>query len=304
MFLRSLTVLAALALSFCAAAQTSAPLVFSKALASDEGPLDVAPYKYVDNGHSKSRSPCPFLNSCANHGILPNDGKNIRLEVFARLLKKAGVADKLASTLVDQIKKIAVTNNGKDSTRPVDAIDLADLIPHGLIEHDLSISRWDVVTPAAGDNFADGKLMGKLIAFTSKFATDNGNDGKTITLSSLGAWHNERKRLELEERKHTPASDFRTKFLCAGEAFLLLNVLGRDGQISVKDANTFLFHEKFPEKWTPPQNPGMIKTLAKVAECATAFALPTSWLSWFNEPSMFSKAMSWVHGHTDAPAQI
>jgi len=281
-----LTVLAALALSLCAA-QTSAKLVFTKALASDEGPLDVAPYKYIDNGHGKSRSPCPFLNTAANHGILPNDGKNIRLEVFARLLKKA----------------VAVDNKAKNPKHPVDAIDLADLVPHGLIEHDLSISRWDVVKPTPGDNFATPDLIDRLTKFTSAFSKKNGNKSPTdITVTSLGAWHNERKRMETEERKHTPATDFRTKFLCAGECFFLLHILGRDGTINAKDARTFLLEERFPDRWTPPANPGMLKTLAKVGECATAFALPTSWLSWFNKESLFSKAMSWAHsGKTSTP---
>jgi len=269
--------------------------VFTAALASDDGPLDVAPYKYIDNGHSQSRSPCPFLNTAANHGILPHDGKNIHLEVFQRLLKKAGAAKQLADALIKQIKGIAESRAGDDPSHPSDAIDLSDLNPHGLIEHDLSMSRWDVLTPTAGDNFAAPDLMGKLLSFTFNFAKSNGNAAASptsnmITVTALGAWHNERRRLELA--RHVPDESFKTKFLCAGECFFLLNILGRDGKISGKDANEFLFHERFPAGWTPPTGLNILKTFAKVGECAASFSLKTKWLAWLNTPSAFLRAFS------------
>jgi len=281
-----LTALAVFVLPFFAAG-ASVPQ-FTAALASDEGPLDVAPYKYISNGHDKSRSPCPFLNTAANHGILPHDGKNIHVDVFARLLKKAGLPKQLADVLLGKIRGIAKDHASKDSSHPDDAIDLAELNPHGLIEHDLSISRWDVVTPKAGDNFATPDLMGKFLSYTNKFAKDNGNDPASvtqnkITVTSLGAWHNERRRLELQ--RHIPDESFKSKFLCAGECVFLLYFLGQNGAISGKDANTFLYHERFPDGWTPPTDMNMIKTLAKTTECATSFEMKNEWLSWLNHPS-------------------
>jgi len=283
-------ILALAAVSACYAA-SSADLVFPEAL-KDDSPLDVSNFKYVDNGHSKSRSPCPFLNAAANHNILPNSGKNIRLELFDRLLRKAGLTELFVRVLLQQLGMVAQKAKEKNPSHPDDAIDLSDLIPHNLIEHDVSLSRWDVIdgknTP--GDNFADPALVNRLTKHADSFNEKDGNKAGTITLPSLGSWHNERLRQETEERKHTPDNSFKTQFLCAGECFLLLNILGRDGEISDKDAYTFLVDERFPEGWKAPTDLNIFRTLKRVGDCATAFHMSDDVLSWFGKPWAFAQA--------------
>jgi len=289
-----LALVAAFSVSFCVA--VSAPLVYPEALQKEAGFLDVSPYKPQGDGRDKSRSPCPFLNTAANHGILPYDGKNIRKEVFRRLLTKTGVPYLLTELLVSQIQKVATLNSSKDPNHPTDAIDLADLIPHGLIEHDMSMSRLDVITPTSGDNFASSGLVDKMLDHIYTFNTKNGNaaadpQSDILTVTGIGEWHKERNRIEVDERKHTPANDIKTQFLCAGECFLLLWILGRDGSISGKDAKSFLNDETFPEGWTPPTNVYFPVALKGINECAAAFHAPQSMLAWFNKPSIFS----WHH---------
>jgi len=295
MLFRVLALVATFTVSFCAA--TSAPLVYSAALQNEEGPLDVAPHRRLGNGHDKSRSPCPFLNTAANHGILPYDGKNIRVEVFRRLLNKAGAPSLLTKVLGDQILKVAQLNADKDPNHPTDAIDLADLIPHGLIEHDLSMSRLDVITPQQGDNFSTSSLMDRMLKFIFKFETDAGNPAadpmsNILTTTGIGAWHNERRRIEVEERKHTPDESLKTQFLCSGECFFLLYILGRNGAISGRDAKTFLLEETFPAGWAPPTDLTNFYALRKTAECGAAFKANTKVLSWFDKPSWFSSQHS------------
>jgi len=295
MLLRALTLVAALTISFCSAGK-SASLVYSKALQNAEGPLDVAPYKKVGDGHDKSRSPCPFLNACANHGILPYSGKNIRVEVFQRLLQKVGAPDKLVSFLIGQIQNVAQLASSKDTNHPTDAVHLSDFVPHGLIEHDLSMSRLDVVGGhKKGDQFSTPDLMDRMLGFIHKFETDNGNPAtdplsNVITVTGIGAWRNERRRMEITERKHTPDETLKPKLVAAGECFFLLDFMGKNGQISGKDARTFLLDETFPAGWTPPTDVTNMEMLKRVGECATAFQMGDQVLAYFDSPSSFMEA--------------
>jgi len=84
----------------------------------------------------QSRSPCPMLNSLANHGMLPRDGRNISADMFADALKKYLNVQwdfwwVIASTAIKTVKP------GHDS------IDLHDLAFHNGIQHDAALTRND-----------------------------------------------------------------------------------------------------------------------------------------------------------------
>ncbi|RGP70935.1 hypothetical protein FSPOR_3622 [Fusarium sporotrichioides] len=81
------------------------------------------------------RSPCPMVNSLANHGYLPRDGLNISLDGLIEAFTDAINLDPAATTLVG--KKALETGNGV-------TFNLDDLAKHGVIEHDGSLSRDDV----------------------------------------------------------------------------------------------------------------------------------------------------------------
>jgi hypothetical protein len=83
------------------------------------------------------------LYSLANHGVLPHDGKGITVEMAVKALTgsinlDAGIAKVFAS--------------GALTTNPVahaDSFDLNHVNKHGVIEHDVSLTRDDF---ASGDN--------------------------------------------------------------------------------------------------------------------------------------------------------
>jgi len=277
--------------------------MFPAALA-DLSPLAVQSHPYKGDGRdpSVSRSPCPFLNTAANHDILPYNGKGIHKLVFGRLLRKVGLSDRAASMFENGIAKVAKHYREKDPKHPEDIIDLGDLNEHALIEHDLSLSRYDIDEHHEGDNFAKSEMMDRFLTFTANYLKKNGNPVEglkyDITVTTLGAWHDERLRMETEERHRHPDNSIKTKFLCAGECALLLNVLGRDGKISAKDANMFLYRERFPDGWTPAVGMSDVYFFGRVAECAAAFAVKESWLSWLNKPHSWS-LWGWFHGSED-----
>ncbi|PRP85596.1 hypothetical protein PROFUN_06385 [Planoprotostelium fungivorum] len=91
---------------------------------------------YEPDIRTQSRSPCPMLNSLANHGMLPRDGKNITADMFADALKKYLNVQwsfwwVVAQTAIQTVKPGAA------------AIDLHDLAMHNGIQHDAALTRND-----------------------------------------------------------------------------------------------------------------------------------------------------------------
>jgi len=91
-------------------------------------------------GLKDSRSPCPALNTLANHGYLPRNGRNIRPYQFIQALQEGyNLSYPLAAfltwgsfILVQQWKKVS----------------LKDLARHGLLEHDASLAHVDAAEGA------------------------------------------------------------------------------------------------------------------------------------------------------------
>lgn len=90
------------------------------------------------------RSPCPALNSLANHGFIPRNGKNLEVRVLVQAMGEAlNVSTEVATTVANAgLRTSSDPSSGK--------FNLDDLSKHGIIEHDGSLSRKDV--SVNGDN--------------------------------------------------------------------------------------------------------------------------------------------------------
>ncbi|KAF9628975.1 Deoxyribonuclease TatD-related protein [Lasiodiplodia theobromae] len=88
-------------------------------------------------GEQDVRAPCPMLNTLANHGFLPHNGRNITRDMVVRAFKDGlNISPDLASGTFDT----AITAN---PTPNATWFDLEMLHTHNLIEHDGSLSRRD-----------------------------------------------------------------------------------------------------------------------------------------------------------------
>ncbi|KAK1779871.1 Peroxidase, family 2-domain-containing protein [Copromyces sp. CBS 386.78] len=100
-------------------------------------------------GPGDRRSPCPMLNTLANHGYLPRSGADVSLAALMRGLKR-GINLAPDATLIVGLKALQASTT---TTGPMSwltfTFHLDDLNKHGVIEHDGSLSRGDVAT---GDN--------------------------------------------------------------------------------------------------------------------------------------------------------
>jgi hypothetical protein len=95
------------------------------------------------------RSPCPGLNSLANHNILPHSGKGITIPILTKALKEGLNTGPDFSIAIGNAGLLSVPNN------PVaQSFDLNNLNEHNFpIEHDASLSRSDFYLDN-GDNYS------------------------------------------------------------------------------------------------------------------------------------------------------
>ncbi|PYH87754.1 peroxidase [Aspergillus ellipticus CBS 707.79] len=101
------------------------------------------PLPWVPPGPTDARAPCPMLNTLANHGFLPHDGKNITEQ---QTISALGHALNIDAALAKALHIGGVTTNPAPNAT---TFSLDDLSRHGIIEHDASLSRQDTYF---GDN--------------------------------------------------------------------------------------------------------------------------------------------------------
>ncbi|KAF7532229.1 heme-thiolate peroxidase [Neopestalotiopsis clavispora] len=81
------------------------------------------------------RSPCPLLNSLANHGFIPHDGKNISGDVLSKAITtNLNMDDSVSKAFLAAIRNSITT---------AETFSLDELNRHNAIEHDASLSRQD-----------------------------------------------------------------------------------------------------------------------------------------------------------------
>ncbi|KAH8664757.1 Chloroperoxidase [Ilyonectria robusta] len=198
------------------------------------------------------RSPCPMVNSLANHGYLPRDGLNISLPDLIVAFTDALNLDPAATTLVGQ-KALLSGNNV--------TFDLDNLDKHGILEHDGSLSRNDVYF---GDNHSFNETIWESVA--SHF------NQSTISIQTAATARKERIQAAaaVNPAFAMSASDVQFSFI---ETALYLSIFG-----SVADGNAvtewvrIMFQEErlpFQEGFTTSEDvitaAGILGLVAKVA---------------------------------------
>lgn len=114
--------------------------------------------EYVPPGEGDSRSACPMLNACANHGILPHDGKNISFKELNAVVRQTF---NFAPSFCFFAPAFAA--NFLDRPYSTGKLDLAELSQHNAIEHDGSLTRADSAL-VPDQSKPDLKLVEELLA--------------------------------------------------------------------------------------------------------------------------------------------
>ncbi|KAI0886753.1 Cloroperoxidase [Annulohypoxylon maeteangense] len=94
-------------------------------------------HPWIAPGKNDFRGPCPMLNTLANHGFLPHDGRNITQETTINALSSALNFNTSLATVMFQMATIA--NPEPNAT----FFTLDQLNVHNVLEHDASLTRTD-----------------------------------------------------------------------------------------------------------------------------------------------------------------
>lgn len=154
------------------------------------------------------RAPCPCLNSLANHGFLPHDGKNITLPMLLEVLPSAlNVQADLATLFFAGATAFGLVHNGHFNLNTLDE--------HNTIEHDGSLSRADAST---GDDHTFNKTI-----FDEYLAFYDGMENASTAVAGKA-----RMSRILSEKLADPEFSYgpTQQLISNGETSLILSVLG------------------------------------------------------------------------------
>ncbi|KZT19742.1 Cloroperoxidase [Neolentinus lepideus HHB14362 ss-1] len=224
-------------------------------------------HAFIPPTSSDSRSPCPALNTLANHGYLPHDGKNITPSQLVHALKSAyGATTPLAWVLTyggyfllrnppptsltlapSSVSHFAhIANSLPTLPQLLAPLDLADLALHNHIEHDASLAHSNA---APHSLYAPTSTNHTLLEQLFAFATLN----DAFTLSSIA-----RARVLREYQTNNSIDAFHAE-IARGEVALVLGIFGSaltdvgnlDEGIDMHLFRAWFGENRLPERWTP-----------------------------------------------------
>ncbi|KAJ7577166.1 Chloroperoxidase [Mycena floridula] len=194
-------------------------------------------HKWIAPKSSDLRSPCPGLNTLANHGFLPRDGRGLTLET---VIQAAADGFNFQHDVLIFAAKLGLMTSGA-----LDTFTLDDLKLHNNIEHDASISRGDF---AFGDNLHFNETIFQ--------AQANSNPGVNYyNVTSAGQVM--KQRLQESQATNPQLINTSKEFAArSGESALYLSVMGNPmtGVAPKTFVNIFFREERMPieEGWTRP----------------------------------------------------
>jgi len=285
---------------------TLAPFALS-VVDTDGLSMDIKTHPYLGRGRGNTRAPCPFLNTAANHNMLPYSGRNIPYQTLDNLLTTLGMGSMAVSFLVNSLKD-TINKSDLFPGHSKETFDLSDVNVHGHPEHDVSLTRWDVKIPQQkGDNQRAPELVNGLLAMAKKRPGEE-DQPAYLDAADISEWRRNRYDQEIA-RGHEPSFGIKDQLLAAGECAFIAEILGRNGKITVDTARSILMDERFPDDWVAPGKNFNILRLNKVMlECAAEYHMPNALLerigghqSWF---SLFSWASNGYEANEDGCDEI
>ncbi|KAI8620920.1 Chloroperoxidase [Chytriomyces sp. MP71] len=195
------------------------------------------------------RGPCPALNTLANHGYIPRNGRFVTeqmlLDALPRVLGLGYYPAKAATVSAFALKDSTWFPGVRDKSEVLEDgtayLNLDDLNMHGRIEHDASLTRSDAYF---GDNFSvNATLLQQFKAAST--------DGKVVTRDDIAKYRVAR---AADSREHNPENTVGDGMDTTswGEASLALMIFGNSDEISIDHIDSFFGQEKIPKDYMKP----------------------------------------------------
>lgn len=214
------------------------------------------------------RSPCPGINTLANHGYIARDGRSVRSSEIHAALGELGLGSFLAtcfawppflelhtgpsppkkeswwsiirSPFAYMLRGFALREPGQVDSEGVPCVNLDQLGRHNVVEHDVSMTRFDY---AQGDNHTpQPELIANLLA-------KSGN-GSTLTLADFVKLRKERYARQAKENPKLEYGKLQNYIACT-EVALILKVFGNGEEVPLSYVKAFVGEERLPweEGW-------------------------------------------------------
>ncbi|KAL0564181.1 hypothetical protein V5O48_017874 [Marasmius crinis-equi] len=219
--------------------------------------VDFSDYPWKAPGPDDLRSPCPGLNTLANHGFLPRDGRNISVPMIVDAGFKAYNVQSDVLILAGKI--------GMLTSNEAQSITLDDLKLHGTIEHDASLSREDF---ALGDNLHFNETV-----FSTLANSNPGSDYYNVT--SAGQVQHARLADSIQRNPNVTNTNLQS-VVRGGESGFYLSVMGDPirGVAPKRFVQIFFREERLPieEGWERSSVPINITSLGVLVDQITEIA--------------------------------
>ncbi|KAJ3828024.1 Peroxidase, family 2-domain-containing protein [Lentinula raphanica] len=215
--------------------------------------IDWNHHRFIAPGETDVRSPCPGMNTLANHGFIPRDGTNLTIPMVLKAV------DVVYNNPVDPVLNLALKMALLTTDAP-DSFTLDDLKLHGTIEHDASLSRSDY---ALGDNLHFNSTVFNSTLLQSDLSPD------VYDITSVGQILEERLAHAKKENPDlvNTVKERQSQLL---EASLFLSAMGdaRTGVAPKKFVDIFFREERLPleEGWKRSPYPTNMTSLMKLME--------------------------------------
>ncbi|KAJ6454347.1 Chloroperoxidase [Mycena sanguinolenta] len=202
-----------------------------------------AGHEFIAPTSTDQRSPCPGLNTLANHGYLPRNGANFTV---TQIMDAALEGFNVNWDGILLAAKFGLLS-GSDATT-FETLSLGPLALHNLVEHDASISRNDFGPDGTGDNVHFNETTFSTLA--------NANPGKDY-YDPVSAGLVQRDRLAHSVATNPNVTNTAKEFkLRSRESALYLSIFGDPltGIASKEFVQIFFREERLPfaEGWTKP----------------------------------------------------
>ncbi|KAJ7574639.1 Cloroperoxidase [Mycena floridula] len=196
--------------------------------------VDFSKYQWRAPKATDLRSPCPGLNTLANHGILPRSGRGLTVK---NIVDASNIGYNVQIDVVGMPAKAGFLTSPDD-----EFFTLADIRLHNNIEHDASVSRADFVT---GDNFSFNETM-----YSAMVNVNPGLDYYDPTSAGLVQ---KQRLIESQATNPTLINTAKEFAIRTRESSLYLAVMGNSttGVAPKKFVNIFFREERLPiaEGW-------------------------------------------------------
>lgn len=235
----------------------------------------VAKGTYVTPRPGDKRSPCPMINSLANHGYLPRNGQSVLAQDMKAAMHETGVSKAFGLLLVNAVYNVHQETDDKDrpwvlsrlwsifrdpwtllsrfGVRRSDQtdregrsiLDLDQLALHGAVEHDISLTRRDYAQEE-GNCARQEDLVNDLLACSA--------DGRYITMKDLAGLRRRRIEDQREDNRGLTYGPLQHEVAC-GEIALVLGVFGNGERFPLNYIAPFFREERLPleEGWKKRQ---------------------------------------------------